>query len=84
MGLHRKSGKKEARLDTNRHLSTFSIDRDMLWWCKSQCVKMVSRLETHKPNIRVQIYRKHNLVDLIEKIGNSAVNVSPQVSVDQL
>lgn len=47
-------------------------------------MKMVSRLETHKPNIRVQIYRKHNLVDLIEKIGNSAVNVSPQVSVDQL
>lgn len=45
---------------------------------------MVSRLETHKPNIRVQISRKDNLVDLIEKIDNSAVNVSPQISVDQL
>lgn len=45
---------------------------------------MVSLLETHKPNIRVQISRKHILVYLIEKIDNSAVNVSPQISVDQL
>lgn len=83
MCIHRKPGKIEARMDPNRHLCSFPTDRDILWWCKSQRVRMVSRLETHKPNIRDQIYRKHNLLDLIgKKIDNSAVNVSPQISVD--
>lgn len=47
-------------------------------------MRMVSLLQTHTPNITVQIYRKHNLVYLIEKIDNSAINIISQISVDQL
>ena len=47
-------------------------------------MRMVSLLETQRPNIRVQICRKHILVYLIEKIDNSAINIIPQISVDRL